>query len=531
MAEERGDAVRYTTRVVGSLPLVRGLIKRAGFGEIIDRVCPADPQTLLSYGRVAEVLVANRLSAPRPLYEVQGWAEQAGVRQVFGIRPDLLNDDRLARTLDVLAEHGAELKGTISLAIAREFGIALTQLHFDLTTVYVEGDYAEEEPEAIRIVYAKDNAWDAAQKGFRVGVSTFEDGKGPVSLNYQALDGNVGTAEAALRNMEEVRKVLGQRVDRVLQVSDRAGITAEVLAKAAQESFDVLGPLTLNEALQRTVRDLLKGNPSWETMSYRPGRQAARPPEQQDGYRAFEIPWKFVYEGQQHAARLLVIHSDGKLKRQTKTRQKRQQRIEKDLTQLRARVGQPRWTPKKIRAGVGRVLSRWPEGALYDVVWEGTSDDPTAFRWEVNSARLEDARTLDGIYAAVATLPKEHHSLDSVFCRLKHQYVVEDSHRILKGPLRITPVFLQRPGRIEGLVFALWLSLVCYQVLQREFRQRVDDERRLWTTRVLLKIFESYGYVGILRGAECRWVPSELDALQRDVLLVLGLPFPEVNTS
>lgn len=97
--------------------------------------------------------------------------------------------------------------------------------------------------------------------------------------------------------------------------------------------------------------------------------------------------------------------------------------------------------------------------------------------------------------------------------------------------MRITPVFLQRPGRIEGLVFVLWLSLVCYQLLQREFRQRVDDERRGWTTRVLLKIFEAYGYVGILRGSECRWVPSEMDALQRGVFLVLDLPLPTVNTS
>ncbi|MGP2441652.1 DUF4277 domain-containing protein [Streptomyces sp. JW3] len=51
-----------------------------------------------------EVLVANRLTAPAPLFRVGDWGRQWAVEEVFGIEADLLNDDRLARALDACAK-------------------------------------------------------------------------------------------------------------------------------------------------------------------------------------------------------------------------------------------------------------------------------------------------------------------------------------------------------------------------------------------------------------------------------------------
>ncbi|MDG4856772.1 DUF4277 domain-containing protein [Streptomyces sp. T-3] len=58
----------------------------------------------LTHGQVVEVLVANRLTAPAPLWRVDDWGrEQAVEEEVFGIEPELLNDDRLGRALDAIA--------------------------------------------------------------------------------------------------------------------------------------------------------------------------------------------------------------------------------------------------------------------------------------------------------------------------------------------------------------------------------------------------------------------------------------------
>ncbi len=104
---------------------------------------------------------------------------------------------------------------------------------------------------------------------------------------------------------------------------------------------------------------------------------------------------------------------------------------------------------------------------------------------------------------------------------------------MLKGPLRISPVFLQHPRRIEGLIFVLWSALVSCQVLQREFRQRVEaEEQKRWTTRRVLRLFAFYAHVGIGEAGRWRWIPSELSWVQREIFRVLGFPLPEVtNTS
>ena len=49
------------------------------------------------------MLVANRLCAPAPLYDIAGWASSAAVAELFGVPAGLLNDDRLGRALDALA--------------------------------------------------------------------------------------------------------------------------------------------------------------------------------------------------------------------------------------------------------------------------------------------------------------------------------------------------------------------------------------------------------------------------------------------
>ena len=53
-------------------------------------------------GEVVAALVANRLTAPRPLYDVAGWANAYATNEWLGTPGALLNDDRLGRALDAV---------------------------------------------------------------------------------------------------------------------------------------------------------------------------------------------------------------------------------------------------------------------------------------------------------------------------------------------------------------------------------------------------------------------------------------------
>ena len=97
------DKVEFFTRIIGSVALAKPIVRRMGFAKIVDSLVVCDPQQKVSHGQVVEILIANRLTSPSPLYKVEEWAEDIGSEKLYGIAPDELNDDRLGRTLDVLA--------------------------------------------------------------------------------------------------------------------------------------------------------------------------------------------------------------------------------------------------------------------------------------------------------------------------------------------------------------------------------------------------------------------------------------------
>lgn len=78
----------------------------------------------LTHGQVIDVLVANRPTAPAPLWRVDVWAREWAVEEVFGIEPELLNDGRLGRALDAIAPHLEEITASIGARAIGEFGQA-----------------------------------------------------------------------------------------------------------------------------------------------------------------------------------------------------------------------------------------------------------------------------------------------------------------------------------------------------------------------------------------------------------------------
>jgi hypothetical protein len=89
----------------------------------VDRLCPGRDIAQLTHGQVIETPAANRLTAPAPLWRVEDWAREWTVEEVFGIEPELLNDDRLGRALDAIAPHLAELTDSIGARAIGEFGM------------------------------------------------------------------------------------------------------------------------------------------------------------------------------------------------------------------------------------------------------------------------------------------------------------------------------------------------------------------------------------------------------------------------
>ena len=75
MAEVAGAAglELYGAQPVGALAFIVPLPQRWGLRELIDDLYPTGSP--ISHGPVVEILIANRLTDPEPLYRIVAWAK------------------------------------------------------------------------------------------------------------------------------------------------------------------------------------------------------------------------------------------------------------------------------------------------------------------------------------------------------------------------------------------------------------------------------------------------------------------------
>ena len=66
-------------REVGPLLLVREVLHRLDLVGVIDRHCPQRGRAELTTGEVIAALIANRLCAPAPLYDIAAWGSSAAL--------------------------------------------------------------------------------------------------------------------------------------------------------------------------------------------------------------------------------------------------------------------------------------------------------------------------------------------------------------------------------------------------------------------------------------------------------------------
>src|SRR4030067_13560 len=107
-----------------TLPILRVL----GVGEVVNELCTSGHT--VPHGNVVEVLVTNRLQAPRPLYKVQEWLEQTALASALAVQAETVHDTRLGETLDAVHPQYQAIWQKVVLAGVRPFRLPLGLLHY-----------------------------------------------------------------------------------------------------------------------------------------------------------------------------------------------------------------------------------------------------------------------------------------------------------------------------------------------------------------------------------------------------------------
>ena len=540
------------TQLVGALPLVGAILEQWGLADIVDQVVPWEGD--VPVGTLVEVLVTNRLLNPQAMYAVGDWAASAAVTDYFGLTAEQLNDDRLGRMLERLAEHGMEVQSAATLGAVKKWQLKVKQVHYDISNAELYGAYPDAQPAAdadsgagpsptkVPIVpfptYGRTKSGRDDVKQVQFGLDVLGDGAVPVAL--LPLAGNTAEARTHVANLLQLREMFPRH--RFLYLGDSKLDTPENLAAAQSTAGEFLCAGAFTQPLQarfREVRDQLK------PVDYCSQADAKRPPEERDQYQACEVWDKVVgvFEGRNVGVRyrLIFVHSSVKAKQQAATRERHLAKIRTEFEQVEKILGKYSLkTEAAIHRRLEQARSKYSEGKLFSYTL--TSKRGTfALTWQIDAEALERLRELEGVFVLKTNRSKNKHPIATVLAKYREQAKVEKRFHHFKGPLAVTPMFLQNPKRIAGLLIILMWALTVLALIERQVRKNLK-RRPMYglypenrpspapTGPRLIATFAKLCIVIVHDDSGTHRCLAQLSSTQREILKLLDLPDAALRT-
>lgn len=518
-AEQFGSQIaRMQPRDIGAVALFHPVLEALGLAHIVRDVVPSAADVDL--GRIVMLLVLNRLLSPQPLYQVEAWFSDTVLPEVLDIPVNKIYDNRLGRALDRLHPYwGAVWARTVSGAI-HVYGLDLSALHWDITSLYFEGAYTDSE--LATYGYSRDHRPDCKQCNLEVDVS--HDGYVPVL--YQPLAGNtadITRPEPHLQHLLQflARPELADHQVRPILISDCKMVTPEAVGACHRHGLYYLGPLPNGTGTTAVLRSVTATELREHPLAYRPKRIQADDTRFVP-YQGVWRPFTFEMAAGPFTDRALVVWSAGKHRLDEQKRKTHLKRLLNALDHIQSQLNTRRY---KKRQYVEQRLESVQRGnqakSLVDITLTG-EDEALQLMFRINRERLAQAQALDGRYALATNAA--HLDADAALQLFKGQDGVEKRFRSAKGPLQVRPLFVRSDRRLEGLVVITLLALLTGALLERACRQ----QELTYTVERLKHEFASLQAVDVTwtDGSRQRKL-AKVKARQSEILAALEWPRPE----
>lgn len=453
-------------RHMGALPLLYPILKELAVRGTVNEVAPTKAD--IDLGRIVMLLVLNRLLAPHPLYKVQEWLAGTVLPEGLGISPAQVYDNRLGRALDRLYPHLGELWERLVCRAIQVYGLDLNVLHWDITSIYFEGNYTESELAAYG--YSRDHRSDTKQINLEVDVS--HDGYVPIL--YQILPGNTADNTRPLPHTQALlrffaRPELADASFHPILVSDCKMITPDGVLACHQHDLDYLGPLADSVAVRKVLRNVSAQELAAHPLAYRPQR-VKDDDSRFTPYQGVWRPFSFENGDEQVTDRVLVVWSAGKQRLDEQKRKTYLKRLLNGLADIQKKLNKRRYKQRNyVEQRLKKLQSGNPARTLVDINLTGKDDD-LHLSFRINRQRLADAQMIEGRYLLATSA--SHLDANRALTLFKGQDGVEKRFRNTKGPLQVRPLFVRSDQRIEGMVFITLLALLVRAILERACRQQ-----------------------------------------------------------
>src|SRR6266536_2517757 len=416
-------------KALGALPVVADVCRRLDVAGIIDRACPVrDKVALVTHGQVIEALVANRLTSPTPLVHVQDWARQWAVEEVWGIEAATLNDDRVGRALDAVAEQLEQIAGSVGARAIATFGLDVARLHWDLTSISL----------------------------------------------HRAYDGGAGEVAQVIGAMTSLKKLAGRR--RLLLVGDSKLVSYPNLRAMIKAKVGFIAPAskTYVPAATFAALDVAAATP----VDYVAARDAGKPPGRRASYRVIEDTMTLAGKAKRDPVltlRRVLVWSSARAQAAQTNRARKLDRARDDLGRLERGLGSRHYPdPDAVGARVRAITtSRKLVGILHAEAGTDPATGKPTLAWHFDQAALQAQAATDGWYALLTNLDPAEADAAEILRRYKGQEVVERRYGAFKGPLAVAPMFLKTNRRIAALITVICLALLVFCLVERAVRKAI----------------------------------------------------------
>ena len=548
---------RFETRTVGALPMVLAFLEKLEVAKTIDELVPWEGEVPL--GILVEILILNRLLAPKPLFRVGEWARQAAVTEYYGLTEEDLNDDRLGRALERLNEHRVTVQAGLVAKAVQKFRLDVRHIHYDISNVELFGDYerqlkkiaarAEVDGEALdgasvadaeavtgpRPEYGRTKSGRKNVKQIQFGINVVRDGAVPVGL--LPLDGNAAEVNTHLKNLKLLDEILPHSFE--LYTADTKLDSPENLLGIAANKGKFLCGGVFQPDLKKEFRKLRRQQ-KFQKADYCPKSKLHLPEEERPEYQVTEVA--ATLEGQVEGRpvrlryRLIYVWSEAKAVEEAKTRERHVAKIRQEFEKVERNLNKYSLiTEQKIVARLEGAKNRYDEGDVFQYQLRKNRQGRFSLSWKIDPAALRARQEVEGGFVLKTNLSKQEFPASRALQEYKEQTHVERRIGNLKGPLAVAPMMLEKPERMGGLLLILIWALMVMALMERGVRRSLKGkpmyglypENRPSTAPTAKLILESFATLCIViikeRGTTSRRL-ADLTDVQRRLLRYMGIP-------
>jgi transposase len=562
-AEQRFD---LSSRALGALPIVGHFLDRLDVEALLERCLPEDDaRTLMSGARAIRLLVVNLCVEREPLYGIAEWAGSfpAWLLGLEDDEIDLLNDDRVGRSLDQLFDcDRATLLTQLVLSAIGEFGVDCCQLHNDSTSITLYGDYPQADGRerggqvtaAARRGLNLEGRGDLKQLVLILTVSA----DGAVPLAHRLVDGNTGDDQTHIETWDGLCALVGRRD--FLYVADSKLCTRDQMGHIDRHDGRFVTVLPRSRSEDGRLREWMTGAiPDWTEAERRPGKRKGSP----------DLVWQVTSAPfpTTEGYRITWVHSSAKHHNDERARTERIDRARRALAELSERLAGPRsriTTRVAAEEAAAALLTasggpRWVNVTVTETVQEryrqekrGRPGNDTRYRKiektrfelevSVNAEQVRYDAASDGCFPLTTN---DHKLTDAqVLAAYRYQPNLEKRHHELKSVQDAAPVTLKSPFRIEALFCCQFIALLTNCLVERELRHAMTrqsipelalyHEARACTAPTAALIYDQFA--GVQRhhltrdGQHIQTFDPQLTALQTQLLALLGIPASAYTT-